>query len=189
MKEMKIKLLERYFAIEDGEYYKGYDNGNRWNGWACPLFEKSIAHKICRAATDNETVVIKYDGKEDCFIIKSLDNSFEDECYKGKDYEINGENKHLYSIGSGLWCWDSYTREEVYKSLKDDIDYIMTLIENVLGDAPDEEQCGELENDLYSELANVLEYKDRIDDIIEEKINYETDKNLSVDEPDICDED
>lgn len=171
---MKIKLLERYFAIEDGEYYKGYDNGNRWNGWACPLFEKYIAYKICaNAIDDNETIRIRYDGKEDSFIIKSLNNSFEEECYRGKDYEINGEVKHLYPIGSGLWCWDSYTRKEVYKSLKDDIDYIMTSIENVLEDVPVEEECGETENELYSELTNVLEYKDRIVDIIEEKLNFE----------------
>lgn len=185
---MNMNLTERYFAIEDGAYYKGYENGKRWNGWACPLFEKSVADKICSIASDNETISIEYDKQKDTYSIKSLDNSFEDDFYEGKDYEIDGQIKHLYPIGSGLWCWDSYKKDEVYKGLRLNLDELMRLVEIILLDAPEEGQCGKKENELYEELANVFEFKDSIDDILAEKINTEIEDSnieLSEEEPDI----
>lgn len=64
----------------------------------------------------------------------------------------------------------------------------MRLIEIILLDAPEEEQCGKKENELYSELANVFEFRNRIDEILDEKINTEiedSNKELSEEEPDI----
>ena len=104
---------KRYFTIDNCEkYYEGYDRGQSWNGWACPLFEKSVAENICKNVEDGETIIISYDKEKDCFRVKDTNNDIVSVFY-GKDIEINGETKHLYPIGYGEWTWDSYTKEEM----------------------------------------------------------------------------
>lgn len=106
-------IEKRYFTIDNcATYYEGYDRGNSWNGWACPLFEKSIAENICKNVDDGETIITSYDKEKDCFKVKDTNNDIVSIFY-GENFEIDGETKHLYPIGSGEWTWDSYTKEEM----------------------------------------------------------------------------
>ena len=60
-----------------------------------------------------ESVRYIYDAQKDEYVYWCKDDPDEKEIFKGKDYTVDGEIKHLYDIGSGYWVWDSYSQEEI----------------------------------------------------------------------------
>lgn len=100
----------------EGVAFKGYTHGYSWNGWATPCFEYETAlYLINDMNMMEETDRARYDEESDSFIIKAYDYPEEDdpEVYEGADIIVNGETKHVYGIGSGFWCWDTYKESEV----------------------------------------------------------------------------
>lgn len=91
--------------------FEGYHIGYVWNGWMNPSFTKNVAEQICKTF-ESENHRFSYDEERDCFIdICEIDGDKSE--YEGKDYNINGELKHLYPIGSGEWTWREATQEEI----------------------------------------------------------------------------
>lgn len=91
--------------------FEGYHIGYVWNGWMTPSFTKNVAGQICKTF-ESENHHFSYDEERDCFIdICEIDGDKSE--YEGKDYNINGELKHLYPIGSGEWTWSKATQEEI----------------------------------------------------------------------------
>lgn len=91
--------------------FEGYHIGYVWNGWMTPSFTKNVAEQICKTF-ESENHHFSYDEERDCFIdICEIDGDKSE--YEGKDYNINGELKHLYPIGSGEWTWSKATQEEI----------------------------------------------------------------------------
>lgn len=91
--------------------FEGYHIGYVWNGWMTPSFTKNVAEQICKTF-ESENHHFSYDEARDCFIdICEIDGDKSE--YEGKDYNINGELKHLYPIGSGEWTWSKATQEEI----------------------------------------------------------------------------
>lgn len=91
--------------------FEGYHIGYVWNGWMTPSFTKSVVEQICKTF-ESENHHFSYDEERDCFIDISEIEGDKSE-YEGKDYNINGELKHLYPIGSGEWTWSKATQEEI----------------------------------------------------------------------------
>ena len=104
-----------YFNIDiQNEYYEGYHLPEyRWNGWAMPFFEKSIALIIARNMS-NDVADIEYDEKRDSFIYTDKETGEKEEFRKIVISTEEGK-KELYEIGTACWVWDDYTIEEVYK--------------------------------------------------------------------------
>lgn len=91
--------------------FEGYHIGCVWNGWMNPSFTKNVAEQICKTF-ESKNHHFSYDEERDCFIdICEIDGDKSE--YEGKDYNINGELKHLYPIGSGEWTWSKATQEEI----------------------------------------------------------------------------
>lgn len=91
--------------------FEGYHIGYVWNGWMTPSFTKHVADQICKTF-ESENHHFSYDEERDCFIdICDIDGDKSE--YEGEDYNINGELKHLYPIGSGEWTWTKATQEEI----------------------------------------------------------------------------
>lgn len=91
--------------------FEGYHIGYVWNGWMTPSFTKNVAGQICKTF-ESENHHFSYDEERDCFIdICEIDGDKSE--YEGKDYNINGELKQLYPIGSGEWTWSKATQEEI----------------------------------------------------------------------------
>lgn len=91
--------------------FEGYHIGYVWNGWMTPSFTKNVAEQICKTF-ESENHHFSYAEERDCFIdICEIDGDKSE--YEGKDYNINGELKHLYPIGSGEWTWSKATQEEI----------------------------------------------------------------------------
>ena len=89
---------------DDKGIFMGYVTGRKWNGWECPLFPKSSADKIMEHI-NNSVDNMNYDAEDDSYTMKYFEGD-EAECFKGKDYLVNGNIEHLYPIGSYSWIWD-----------------------------------------------------------------------------------
>lgn len=110
------KLQEKaYFNIGSNEYYEGYYiKDNRWNGWARPYFEKSIADLfVNNFSTVNFEIV--YDKYTDCYICKTLENGIVISTDIAEKKTINTKvgEKEVYDFGSIGWTWDDYTLDEI----------------------------------------------------------------------------
>lgn len=110
------KLQEKaYFNIGSNEYYEGYYiKDNRWNGWARPYFEKSIADLfVNNFSTVNFEIV--YDKYTDCYICKTLENGIviSTDIAEKKTINTKDGEKEVYDFGSIGWTWDDYTLDEI----------------------------------------------------------------------------
>lgn len=115
---IKIEDLEEkaYFNFGSSEYYEGYHLKSRhWNGFATPGFEKNVADKIAHNCTTKNTMNIQYDAKDDCYIIKELEDgkvTSTEKIYKSTTQTKDGI-KEIYHIGSFSWVWLDYALDEI----------------------------------------------------------------------------
>ena len=101
-----MALSKETFSIEGMMPFKGYhDPEKRWNGWAVPYFEWSVAVRITTWINDwsgkgqlrvdkDRGVIIDLEDPEAPFDIEASMTATED------------GDKMLYPVGSGWWIWD-----------------------------------------------------------------------------------
>ena len=85
--------------------YIGYTDGDRWNGWATPYFEKSEAIRVMEDYNKNTESPIFYNEEYDTFYHFGTDN-YSGEMWKGERYQTEEGIKILYGIGAYCWIWD-----------------------------------------------------------------------------------
>jgi hypothetical protein len=87
--------------------FEGFTNGDSWNGWACPYFERAIAQTVLEASVANG-YVWSYDAERDSFVVRSADDpeDYEPEEFQGVTVEIDGEALKLYPVGAYAWIWE-----------------------------------------------------------------------------------
>jgi len=95
-------MIEMMFEIDGGNKYKGFSQGQRWNGWECPYFPLEVAQQIAKDMS-NFSDKLTYDETKDCFTYKTEDYP-QDESDSFDSTLIDG--KKLYAIGAFSWCWD-----------------------------------------------------------------------------------
>lgn len=79
----------------------GYSNGQHWNGWEKPYFEKEEADRI--AATFGD---IQYEAEKDAYIWPQAEPDEPADVFDAVTIEIDGRVKRLYGIGAGYWTWE-----------------------------------------------------------------------------------
>ncbi|MCA8452709.1 hypothetical protein LGN04_02095 [Burkholderia multivorans] len=97
-------MVEMLFQIDGGKEYKGFSQGQFWNGWAMPFFTFEVAQEFAKdqnAVTTEEKLV--YDEATDSFIYQT-DYYPQEEWERFEATMIDG--KKLYGIGAGSWTWD-----------------------------------------------------------------------------------
>ena len=92
----------------DGKHIAdAYCDEHRWNGWACPYFEKEQAEKVIDWLQNDCDVIVAYDETNDAYITRYKDDDESDaETWKGIDVKTVDGVKHVYSIGGWSWCWE-----------------------------------------------------------------------------------
>lgn len=108
-------------GVTDNEF-EGYTNGELWNGWEKPYFEKRISDKIlevCKKYVDDRSY---YDNKKDEYIIYSNDD--EPEIFVSEIIETSDGRKKVYGIGAGSWTWDLLKNTPFYEIKEWDFDKI-----------------------------------------------------------------
>lgn len=99
------------FEIDGLGTYEGYHRGDDWNGFACPVFEKDEAERIAadfRAQVSPDgPFEASFDPDTDAFLFRDpADDPNEGPlCFQAHTIEIDGEAKHVYTIGTRYWTW------------------------------------------------------------------------------------
>lgn len=92
------------FSIDDGPEFEGYHWGQRWNGWACPMFTLEVAREI---AADFGSAEMRVEVDGDRVVITDEEWPDEHDWDEGDERERHGiPTMKLYGVGSHSWCWD-----------------------------------------------------------------------------------
>lgn len=102
MTDQSIQWRRAKFDTED--YFQppltGYTNGQKWNGFDMPAFEKDEAKRIGEVFGD-----VIYDEAGDFFFSDMGYPEEEPERFDGFDIVVDGETVRVYAIGAGFWTW------------------------------------------------------------------------------------
>lgn len=99
------------------EQFDGYTDGRRWNGWACPYFNKAQADRLVHAWTKHGYQA-EYDPQANTYKFGPLD-VLEDVATVQLDDPEQAEHysavliaeTSYYPIGAGAWIWDEVEEE------------------------------------------------------------------------------
>src|SRR5688572_28108464 len=78
--------------------FKGYTQGEEWNGFACPYFTFNQGQRVMEAWLENGHKAF-YSKEKDEFYFQMEDGEMD----IFPSVEIAGEN--VYPIGNGCWIW------------------------------------------------------------------------------------
>lgn len=105
---IKQAYVSAEFFGENEKTIPCYTTGDRWNGWACPMFDIDAAMRVMEgyneATTESEYGLMSYDVNEDKFMIPETEHEDAQE-WKGFDINIEGKQVRVYDIGAYSWCW------------------------------------------------------------------------------------
>lgn len=101
------------FAIDENKAFEGWHEPSvRWNGFACPFFEREAAEEIARYCLAWGTDC-HFDEEEDAFVfVRHGAPEGEDEPFTGQDIATPEGTKHVYAIGAWCWVWTEAEKEE-----------------------------------------------------------------------------
>ncbi len=96
----------------------------RWNGWAMPAFEISVAKEIIKIV--NETMGdffnLERDDERGVVIVTEKDW---DQTYEVEDFviQVDGKSIVVVDIMAANWCWDDHFGNEALEMLKRKVPY------------------------------------------------------------------
>ena len=109
------------FSVDNSEQIIGYTDGNTWNGWATPFFEKSKLKEM-KEKGYFEYFDVTYNKEDDSYYFQDLyEPEDEPEIFKGIDIETYSGKIHVYPIGTCNWTWEV----EYYKFVKFEVSIIV----------------------------------------------------------------
>lgn len=91
------------FTLDGEREYEGYTNGDKWNGFECPLFEMEEALNILNDVEGD--VESGLNDKTKCFEVDG-------DIIAPRTIALNGKVLTLYGIGSFGWTWEEVTTRE-----------------------------------------------------------------------------
>lgn len=128
-------MKKAIFTIDSHpSFYVGYTNGQRWNGWEMPYFDKKTTMRIIAELQDGACdSAFHWDG----------DTLIENDLAEGESFEVGTttiDGVTYYRIGDG-WVWEMETRIEGavfvkdltgrgFTAYADSIDWAMSNIED-----------------------------------------------------------
>ena len=104
-------MKKSFFTIGTNKSFIGYDNGDNWNGWKCPLFTLPQAQKVIQHLNSQQ---LKYGGEVyDLFFYDELNDGIVTRSYEGNnmtnqsfDQVISIKGKKYYDIGNYNYTWE-----------------------------------------------------------------------------------
>lgn len=109
-----------HFTCEGmGVVLPGYTNGQRWNGWQVPAFEKAAVDILMAETNAPDFVIHAWKEGEPATLVfedmqeKQLGSPVEDYRteYAPVEIEVDGIKVTTYPFGDG-WCWDECPQEK-----------------------------------------------------------------------------
>jgi len=92
------------FALADSEVnFDGWTDGQCWNGWEMPRFEKSVAERLVWSLGGGRA---RFDAERDAFVTVAQDG--DEEIWASEQIIISdGSAVKVYPVGAGAWIWDA----------------------------------------------------------------------------------
>jgi hypothetical protein len=95
------------FTLEslNNEYFSGYTNDEKWNGWACPYFSFEESARLVHVHNELLDIRSSYQQLTDHFVFEFSDGV--------EEYgSIFLEGQKFYQIGSGAWIWEEVQQND-----------------------------------------------------------------------------
>lgn len=92
-----------FFSFDEGPTILGWTAGGRWNGWGCPLLERScIEHYIARLPWEQ----VSFDGDNLVYYDENCDPGEQAEVIKPQSIHVAGRDFQVYDFGGLGLCWN-----------------------------------------------------------------------------------
>lgn len=87
--------------------FSGYTDGEEWNGWACPYYERHEAEQILKFSETNG-YWWQYDQENDAFIVgaHTEENNTAPEMFRSLIILVDDKPLKVYPIGTRAWIWE-----------------------------------------------------------------------------------
>jgi hypothetical protein len=95
------------FCIDGlADTFEGYTSGEKWNGWECPYFAKSVAEQILELSRANGYSWV-YQEKTDAFAVTHPDDpsDYSPEVFKAAQISTDDGQVTVYPVGAYSWSW------------------------------------------------------------------------------------
>lgn len=112
-----VKLRPGMVWLDGGPAFRCWLGDDRWNGFACPFFDRETAERVCREVTTGEMAIEagilgvwgkeELDGKLHFFTATEPSEAEEMETWEPALREVEGVEGEveLWSVGGWAWCW------------------------------------------------------------------------------------
>lgn len=99
-------LMDGYSDEHDVISFKGIDLGRKWNGWACPAFDKETADEITKVINETFDAIeyMEYHDSNDGGYYTVSEDGIEVERFNAMVIE----GVVCYPIGAYSWVWEPY---------------------------------------------------------------------------------
>jgi len=84
----------------------GFTYGNRWNGWACPYFDKAAADQIIAAPVWGACrVKPSFDAERNVYCTPYEPEGDEVDEWNPQTVTVDGVEVTVWAIGNSCWTW------------------------------------------------------------------------------------
>lgn len=106
--EMDPRYRLAFFAFDDGPTIYAWTTGHRWNGWGCPIIERSVLERFLKH--DGEDCLFRFDGNKLYF--NEADDP-EQEPEEAFTIQHGGRTYEVFSTDNFGLCWNQYDPEHI----------------------------------------------------------------------------
>lgn len=95
-----------FYLVDADEAFDGYTDGEVWNGFASPYFERAVAEQILKSSHKRGYRAL-YDQEQDAFIVSHSDDptDYEPEVFGAQKILVDGKELNVYPVGAYSWTW------------------------------------------------------------------------------------
>lgn len=105
--EQSIPLRMAFFCFDQGPTIYAWTNGHRWNGWGCPLIERSVLERFIQHEDLTGVFALKGDK------LHYIEDLEEPEPESPITIEHEGRQYQVYSTANFGLCWNQLYPDEV----------------------------------------------------------------------------
>lgn len=92
-----------FFSFDDGPTILGWTVGERWNGWGCPLLERSCIERYSERIPWEQ---VTFDGDKLVYYDENCDPDEQAEAIKPQIIHHEGVDFQVYDFGGFGLCWN-----------------------------------------------------------------------------------
>jgi hypothetical protein len=113
--EKKPDYRLAFFSFDEGPTILGWTAGNRWNGWGCPLLERSCIERYIALLPWEQ---VTFDGDNLVYYDENCDPDEQAEAIRPQVIHAEGRDFQVYAFGGFGLCWNQTDPENAGDDLE-----------------------------------------------------------------------